>query len=141
MSGTEVVGACDTMNPPCHRPRHGLEGILGAAAWERLPRAVRARFGEPVLAVDYVGEFEIVRASLLGRLLAWLCQLIGAPVVPRTGRHAGGEAPGTAVHAAGCVRARRGIAFREPRLLFRAGRATLSRPCLAHQNTAARVAL
>ncbi|HXR91122.1 MAG TPA: DUF4166 domain-containing protein [Steroidobacteraceae bacterium] len=87
MSGTEVVGACDTMNPPCHRPRHGLEGILGAAAWERLPRAVRARFGEPVLAVDYVGEFEIVRASLLGRLLAWLCQLIGTPVVPRTGRH------------------------------------------------------
>lgn len=87
MSGTEVVGACDTMNPPCHRPRHGLEGILGAAAWERLPRAVRARFGAPVLAVDYVGEFEIVRASLLGRLLAWLCQLIGTPVVPCTGRH------------------------------------------------------
>ena len=87
MSGVEVVGACDTVKPPCHGPRHGLEGILGETAWQRLPRAVRARFGEPAIAVDYVGEFEIVRASLLGRVLAWLCQLIGTPVVPRTGRN------------------------------------------------------
>lgn len=66
---------------------HGLEGVLGEVAWQRLPRTVRARFGEPVLAVDYVGEFEIVRASALGRLIAWVCKLIGTPVVPRTGLH------------------------------------------------------
>src|SRR6185503_10114553 len=65
---------------------HGLQQLLGERAWQRLPQTVRVRFGEPVLAVDYVGEFETVRASLLGRLLAWVCQLIGTPVVPRTGR-------------------------------------------------------
>ena len=51
----------------------------------RLPPAVRARFADTAGAVDYVGEFEIVRASLLGRMIAWTCQLIGTPVVPRTG--------------------------------------------------------
>jgi hypothetical protein len=69
------------------RVRHGLEGVLGEAAWQRLPWAVRARFGDPAVAVDYVGEFEVVRASVLGRLIAWLCKLIGTPVVPRTGLH------------------------------------------------------
>jgi len=64
---------------------HGLQHLLGQPAWQRLPLAVRVLFGEPVLAVDYVGDFEIVRASLVGRLLAWICQLIGTPVVPRTG--------------------------------------------------------
>jgi hypothetical protein len=67
--------------------RHGLEGVLGGAAWQRLPAAVRARFGDPAVTVDYVGEFEIVRASVLGRFIAWLCKSIGTPVVPRTGLH------------------------------------------------------
>jgi hypothetical protein len=66
---------------------HGLEGVLGEVAWQRLPRAVQARFGDPAVAVDYVGEFEIVRASVLGRLIASLCKLVGTPVVPRTGSH------------------------------------------------------
>jgi len=72
---------------PRERVKHGLEEVLGGAAWQRLPPAVRARFGEPAVAVDYVGEFEIVRASLLGLLLAGLCKLMGTPVVPRTGVH------------------------------------------------------
>jgi hypothetical protein len=67
------------------RSHDGVRRVLGDAAWQRLPAAVRARFGEPVLKVDYVGEFEIVRASRMGRMLAWVCQLIGTPVVPRTG--------------------------------------------------------
>jgi hypothetical protein len=67
------------------RSHDGVRRVLGDAAWHRLPTAVRARFGEPVLRVDYVGEFEIVRASRMGRMLAWICQLIGTPVVPRTG--------------------------------------------------------
>ena len=70
-----------------HSVTHGLEGVLGEAAWQRLPPAVQARFGEPAVTVDYVGEFEIVRASALGRCIAWLCKLIGTPVVPRTGVH------------------------------------------------------
>src|SRR5712675_1895423 len=67
-------------------PRHyGLRSVLGVAAWTRLPQAVRVRFGEPPVAVDYIGEFDVVRASRLGRLVALLCQLLGTPVVPRSG--------------------------------------------------------
>ena len=64
---------------------HGLRGVLGEPAWQRLPPAVQVRFGEPVKAVDYVGSFEEVRASLLGSCVAQICRLIGTPVVPRTG--------------------------------------------------------
>jgi hypothetical protein len=63
----------------------GLRSVLGERAWRRLPLAVRARFGAQHAAVDYVGSFEIVRASILGRIVASLCRLIGTPVVPRTG--------------------------------------------------------
>lgn len=64
-----------------------LRDVMGATAWERLPAAVRVRFGEPVLAIDYVGTFDVVRASFFGRIVAWLCQAIGTPVVPRTGHN------------------------------------------------------
>jgi len=64
----------------------GLRDLLGEPAWQRLPAAVRERFGDPSRTVDYVGRFDIVRANLAGRALAWLCQLLGTPVVPRTGR-------------------------------------------------------
>ena len=83
---------------------HGLRHVLGDSAWLRLPEAVRARFGEPVVAVDYVGEFEVVRASALGRVIATVCQLIGTPVVPRVGAnvpaivHVGPTADGVAWH-------------------------------------------
>lgn len=70
-----------------HSARHGLERVLGEASWQRLPPAIQARFGEPAVAIDYVGEFEIVRASALGRCIAWFCKLLGTPVVPRTGVH------------------------------------------------------
>jgi hypothetical protein len=69
------------------RVHHGLRNVLGDAAWMRLPPAVRARFGDPVVAVDYVGEFEVVRASWFGRIVATVCRLIGSPVVPHTGRN------------------------------------------------------
>jgi hypothetical protein len=67
--------------------RHGVQGALGRSAWQRLPAAVRARFPEPPQATDYHGEFEVVRASWLGRLVAFACRLLGSPVVPRTGTH------------------------------------------------------
>jgi hypothetical protein len=63
----------------------GIHGLLGDLAWQGLPPTVRARFGEPTPRVDYIGEFDIVRASFVGRVIAWLCQAIGTPVVPRTG--------------------------------------------------------
>ncbi len=65
--------------------RHGVQGALGRGAWARLPAAVRARFPEPPQATDYHGEFEVVRASRLGRLVALACRLLGSPIVPRTG--------------------------------------------------------
>lgn len=73
--------------PASRRAQGGVRGILGEPAWHRLPGAVRMRFGEPPRRVDYIGEFEVVRASRLGRVLACLCRLIGTPVVPRTGAH------------------------------------------------------
>jgi hypothetical protein len=65
----------------------GLPGVLGQPAWQRLPHAVRERFGEPPHAADYAGCFEVVQASLAGRILAEVSRLLGTPVVPRTGRN------------------------------------------------------
>jgi len=67
--------------------RHGLRAVLGAAAWERLPEAVRERFADTAGAMDYAGAFEVVRASIVGRVFAWLGRLVGTPVAPRTGNH------------------------------------------------------
>jgi hypothetical protein len=66
--------------------RHGLREVLGAAAWERLPAAVRARFAAGTPDARYAGAFEVVSASGLGRFFAWLGAMVGTPVVPRTGR-------------------------------------------------------
>ena len=84
-----------TLTPPLTHPRendgirsgarHGLRDVLGAEAWNRLPEAVRERFADNALAVDYAGAFEIVRASLLGRVFAWLGRAFGTPVAPRVG--------------------------------------------------------
>jgi hypothetical protein len=68
-----------------HGTRHGLREVLGARAWSRLPEAVRERFDEGAATVTYAGAFEIVRASLLGRLFAWLGVLFGRPITPRCG--------------------------------------------------------
>jgi hypothetical protein len=65
--------------------RHGLRDVLGADAWHRLPVAVRERFADTAAAATYAGAFEIVRASWLGRLFAWLGVLFGTPVAPRCG--------------------------------------------------------
>ncbi len=67
--------------------RHGLRGVLGAAAWNRLPAAVRERFADGAGAATYAGAFEIVRASRLGRLFALAATLFGKPVAPRVGEN------------------------------------------------------
>jgi hypothetical protein len=90
---THIAPGKDRDPTPTNRVAHrelprpsGIHGVLGDVAWRGLPPTVRTRFGEPVLKVDYVGEFDVVRASTVGRVIAWLCQAIGTPVVPRTGQ-------------------------------------------------------
>jgi hypothetical protein len=63
----------------------GLEAVLGAEAWLRLPEAVRERFSEA--DANYAGAFEIVRAARLGKLFAWLGRFFGTPVAPRVGEN------------------------------------------------------
>jgi hypothetical protein len=77
--------AADLPLTPERAQRHSLREVLGAAAWQRLPEAVRARFSETAADVTYAGAFEVVNASGIGRFFAWLGALVGTPVVPRTG--------------------------------------------------------
>ncbi len=65
--------------------RHGLRTVLGTAAWNLLPAAVRERFADAAETVTYAGSYEVVRASALGRLFGWLGILFGMPVTPRCG--------------------------------------------------------
>jgi hypothetical protein len=67
--------------------RHGLRDVLGPDAWNRLPEAVRERFADTAGAACYAGAFEVVRASAVGRVFAWLGTLFGTPVAPRGGVH------------------------------------------------------
>ncbi len=63
-----------------------FERLLGRAAWDRLPAAVRRRFG-PHAAHDtilYEGRM-VVAASMAGRLFAQVCRLVGTPLAPWTG--------------------------------------------------------
>jgi hypothetical protein len=64
---------------------HGLRAVVGASAWDRLPLAVRERFADHAEAVTYAGSYEVVRASRLGQMFAWLGLLFGMPVTPREG--------------------------------------------------------
>lgn len=66
-----------------HGDSRGLRTVLGQEAWARLPEAVRERFGEA--GATYAGAFEVVRASPVGRVFAWLGKLVGTPVATRTG--------------------------------------------------------
>lgn len=60
-----------------------FSALVGAAAWARLPAAVRARFSKrlaPDAAVTYVGTIVDSRRTLAGQWLTELCRLIGAPL-------------------------------------------------------------
>jgi hypothetical protein len=67
--------------------RHGLRDVLGATAWNRLPEAVRERFADTTAMATYAGAYEVVRASSLGRVFAWIGTLFGTPVAPRAENH------------------------------------------------------
>ncbi|MBV8685427.1 MAG: DUF4166 domain-containing protein [Alphaproteobacteria bacterium] len=60
-----------------------FRALAGAAAWESLPAAVRARFERhvgPGATILYAGEVVECRMSRAGRLLSQLARLIGAPL-------------------------------------------------------------
>jgi hypothetical protein len=56
-----------------------LPALMGAAAWTRLPAAVRRRFGAGHGAATYVGRMEL-RCSPIGRVFAALARLFGGPL-------------------------------------------------------------
>ncbi|MFL6575490.1 MAG: DUF4166 domain-containing protein [Povalibacter sp.] len=64
-----------------------FRGLLGEAAWKRLPAAVQDRFcaSAHVHGVTHYRGSMKVRASFLGRALAQVCRLIGTPVAPWVG--------------------------------------------------------
>ena len=63
-----------------------FRGLMGEAAWARLPAAVQARFaaGAHAETCVYAGRMS-VRASWLGALFAHACRLIGTPLAPWVG--------------------------------------------------------
>ncbi len=79
----------DAHEPALADLHRGVREVLGTAAWQRLPEAVRERFGNPAEAAEFAGGFEVVRASALGRVFGWLGCWLGTPVVPRVGVHVG----------------------------------------------------
>lgn len=68
------------------RPALDFRRLLGREAWSRLPLAVQHRFGPHVEGAHtlYAGRM-VVEASLVGRLIAQACRLIGTPLAPWTG--------------------------------------------------------
>lgn len=64
-------------------PDARFAALLGSAAWLRLPSAIRQRFSKALgsqTSVTYAGDIVECRRTRLGRLLATLCRLIGAPL-------------------------------------------------------------
>jgi hypothetical protein len=59
--------------------RLDLPTLVGAAAWARLPAAVRRRFGADHRAATYVGRMDL-HCSPVGRLFALLSRLFGSPL-------------------------------------------------------------
>ena len=71
--------------PPAPRGGVGIRQVIGEAAWQRLPAAVRQRFDAARGSVDYIGSFEVVAASPAGRLIAHLARVLGSPVATAVG--------------------------------------------------------
>jgi len=60
-----------------------FRALVGERGWAQLPAATRARFGKRIAdcrTILYAGEVVECRMSALGRLLAQLVRLIGAPL-------------------------------------------------------------
>jgi hypothetical protein len=70
-----------------HAGHPSIRRAIGERGWARLPAAVQARFADDVLDAEYQGQFDIVRASLAGKILAFVCRLIRTPIASHTGEN------------------------------------------------------
>lgn len=64
-------------------PDERFAGLVGRAAWDGLPAAIRKRFGKKMTAgmsVAYQGRVVSMRMSFVGRVLAHAVRIIGAPL-------------------------------------------------------------
>jgi len=73
------------MHFPSHSttPDHRFAALVGHAAWNGLPAAIRKRFGKRLkggVSVVYQGEVISMRMNLAGRVLAHAARVIGAPL-------------------------------------------------------------
>lgn len=66
-----------------------IRALVGEDGWHRLAPAIRARFGHAPRAGDIWllrGVMSEVSATFMGRVMAWISRLVGAPVTHLTGR-------------------------------------------------------
>ncbi|NSX54838.1 DUF4166 domain-containing protein [Parasulfitobacter algicola] len=71
------------ISPEARDPDTRFYDLLGQENWFRLPPAVRRRFGKKLKAgasVVYQGEVTAMKISRLGKILAQVTRLIGAPL-------------------------------------------------------------
>ena len=85
MPRMDAVGAHPGRRSIAAQRHFSVRRAIGESGWWRLPAAIRERFADDVAGAEYVGSFDIVRASTAGRLLALLCRIIGTPIAPYTG--------------------------------------------------------
>jgi Domain of unknown function (DUF4166) len=92
---------CDRGRPRKLRPAdRRLERLVGDAGWQRLPAAVRRRFGKLGRAGEttvYRGYIESCELSPAGWLIANLARVVGAPLPLDAGRFQPGDVPATVV--------------------------------------------
>ena len=84
-----VGGQADGASQALDRADHGgpdFRALLGLQTWDSLPVAVQRRFASPPsgLEIRYPGQM-VVRASVMGWLIAQACRLAGTPLAPWTG--------------------------------------------------------
>jgi hypothetical protein len=88
MTAARVFKEMEAAPAPAAQEDMAFRRLLGEAGWRSLAPAIRARFAAkplPGRAVEYAGRMAAVRASLLGRVFAQLCRLVGTPIAPYTG--------------------------------------------------------
>lgn len=88
MNGPTALRSEAVPQVPATSPDDGLRDLrfrrlIGPEGWARLPAAVRRRFAKRLAggcSITYAGQVIETRASRLGRLLAQLARVIGAPL-------------------------------------------------------------
>lgn len=85
LAGVVMGRAGRARSPGFSRPVD-FRRLLGGPAWRELPAAVQHRFAVTAHLTPTVYEGTVsVRASLIGKLIAQACRLVGTPLAPWTG--------------------------------------------------------